>query len=253
MTSKTKPFGFISNAGHEKLIKQTKNGLTPDLIYLDEVHTMRKKKSIKKFCLKHLVLILIVVSLLVVASHLVVDFYSDTKKQVQELKIAFIEQLTRTQVIKEFVKAEDVPTADLIMLIAKEFNIKQIILEVIIVMESKDDINQLYRFEPAQFAKRSWLDRKHTDAEKRMRSSSHGITHIMGYRAEECGLHWSELYDKRKALMCTALIMNKNLENARGKTKSERLYQAFKMYNGSDAYAIKAMSELGKILFNELI
>jgi hypothetical protein len=75
----------------------------------------------------------------------------------------------------------------------------------------------------------------------------------MGYRAEECGLHWSELYDKRKALMCTALIMNKNLENARGKTKSERLYQAFKMYNGSDAYAVKAMGELGKILFNELI
>lgn len=206
----------------------------------------------KKFLLKHILLISISLYSMVIFSHLVIDAYQVISVKFNDAKINFIERLTRTKIIKEYVKAENLPTSDLINVVSREFNIKPIILKVIIFLESKDDIDQQYRFETAVFAKRASIDRYYSEQERRMRSSSHGITHIMGYRASECGLHWSELYDKRKALMCTAIIMNKNLKNASAKTKSGKLYQAYKMYNGSDAYAVSAMSELGKILFEEL-
>lgn len=236
------------------------NGHYHDAIYLDNViaktknkRALRRDASIKFFIAKHFLKISLIICLLIIGSHFIVEAYQSVKTKFEDYKIYLVESLTRTQIIKEYVKAENLPTLDLINVISREFKIKPIILRIVVILESFDDVNQQYRFEPAVYASRANIDRKYSEQERRMRASSHGITHIMGYRAEECGLHWSELYDKRKALMCTALIMNKNLENARGKTKSEKLYQAFKMYNGSDAYAVKAMSELGKILFNELI
>lgn len=229
-------------------------------IYLDNplLYThegLKKKKSIKMFIAKHFLKISLIICLLIIGSHFIVEAYQSAKVKFEDYKIGLIEKLTRTQIIKEYVKPESLSTDELISVISREVNLKPVILKVIVIKESHDDINQLYRFEAKQFAKRANLDRKYTEAERRMMSSSHGVTHVMGYRAHECGLHWSQLYEKRNALMCTSVIVKKDLARASKmtKSKSEQLYLAYKFYNGSDQYAIEAMAELGKILFNELI
>lgn len=192
---------------------------------------------------------------LITISHLIVIGTKFLNKKAIEIKSELVEKLTHTKIIKEYVKVNDLPLEDLIQVVAKEYNISNIILETVTIKESNfGDENYLYRFEPRVYEQRRKLDYKLTESERRAMASSHGITQIMGYRAKpDCGVHWSKLYDNKVALRCTAHIMLQNIEVAASKkrTKSEVLWTAFKLYNGSEQYANDAMKELGKILFNK--
>lgn len=135
---------------------------------------------------------------------------------------------------------------------AKTYNVDPLILEVIVRKESNGgDWRALYRFEPELYGKlRSKKSfQRLSDSEVRMLASSHGPFHILGLTAEqECGVHFSHLYDHEIAANCAAKIVSRIKTDSRGEVR-----EIFKRYNGqgpkAEVYAQAAMVELASMLY----
>jgi len=135
---------------------------------------------------------------------------------------------------------------------AKTYNVDPLILEVIAKKESNGgNARALYRFEPELYSrlrsKKSF--QRFSDSEVRMLASSHGPFHILGITGEnECGVHFSHLYDYEVAADCAARIVSKIKADSRGEVK-----EIFRRYNGqgpkADVYAQSAMVELASLLY----
>lgn len=173
--------------------------------------------------------------------------FSETSKLVQK----FHDTLIKTQIVEKIVAPSEIPIRELVQRSCDKYNLHPVILETVIMQESNYNLEQVYKFEPETFASRAKADAKYSDAERRMRASSHGITQVMGFNAQAiCGVHWSKLYDPAVAIDCAAKIMRMNLE------KAKNLRDAFRMYNGSgdaaEVYANRSMEVLANLLYKQL-
>lgn len=220
----------------------------------------KSKKFRPLLCISKYVLILAI--LCFAAIHLanwVLYIRGEVESKVKEYKESAIAAIAETKILKVYQPAEKIPMEELIPKVSKELGLHPVILKAIVMKESAGgDKNFLYRFEPGVFANRARTDSKYPEGERRMRASSHGITQVMGYRAEpDCGVHWSQLYDNYIALECAGNIIKENLNAAKSiKNPSQRLRTAYRMYNGSgpmaEAYATNIMSRVGELLFEKL-
>jgi hypothetical protein len=71
-------------------------------------------------------------------------------------------------------------------------------------------------------------------------AKSHGPAHVMGITALEfCDLEVAELYDNYKNLTCAAKYLRMQIDKTKAPSIEERLWQAFKAYNGTGAAADK--------------
>ncbi len=145
-----------------------------------------------------------------------------------------------------------------IELVSSEFKLPDsVILRALIDQESSGG-NALYRFEESVYVRRSAADSKlYSVDERRMLASSHGVAHVMGYRAEpDCKIHWSRLYSPMEGLRCAARIMKANLAASTAKDPATRLREAFRRYNGSgpnaEYYADQMMARVGQLLFKRI-
>lgn len=198
---------------------------------------------------------------LVVSAILIISYYVNQIRLVaiakaELLKSQAIDVVTLKQ--KVFVQADKIPIDDLIRISSEEHRIPAIALKAIVFHESAGGSDQwLYRFEPSVYERRREIDAKYSEDERRMRSSSHGITQIMGYNAEaRCGVHWSKLYDPAIAIDCAAKILSEELESHRRiEDPIDRLREALRSYNGSgsmaERYADRAMATIGELLLRQ--
>jgi len=174
----------------------------------------------------------------------------------QAIRAQVMTQLTKTEVIREFVRPEERPLPELIDQVAKELKIPAIALQAVVDKESAGG-KALYRFEPEVFNRRQSIDRGSED-ERRMLASSHGVGHVMGFNAKpRCGVEWSKLYDTYTGLHCGATILRQNLDRYKDvKDPAARLKLAFRDYNGSgdmaERYANDAMARVGALLIQQL-
>lgn len=172
------------------------------------------------------------------------------------LKADVISNLTKVQVIKEYVKPEERPLEELIEQVANELKIPAIALQAVVEKESAGG-KALYRFEPEVFNRRQSIDRGSED-ERRMLASSHGVGHVMGFNAKpRCNIEWSKLYDTYTGLSCGAKILRQNLDRYKEvRDPAARLRLAFRDYNGSgdmaERYANDAMAKVGALLIQQL-
>lgn len=112
----------------------------------------------------------------------------------------------------------------------------------------------LHKFEPQVLER---LERKKSGVvyDRHALASSHGLAHVMGWRAEECGLHWSELYHHAKNVRCAKHVLLSNYRSAKGEAW-DRWREALRRYNGSgemaEAYADSVMARVVKKLGKNL-
>jgi len=164
--------------------------------------------------------------------------------------------VTRVQVVREYVKPESLPVADLIPIVASEQKLPAVVLQAIVEQESGGG-SKLYRFEPDKYAQLK-TKVKDSDSEIRMLASSHGVAQVMGFNAlPRCGVHWSKLYDTRTGLECGAKILRENIDRHKEeKRPSTKLRLALRDYNGTgdaaDNYATEVMAKIGELLFASL-
>ncbi len=216
--------------------------------------------SDRKYKMQMLALrMMLALATIVVASHYIVLGSQFAASKVGAGVDNLIAMVTKTKVVRELVPITEVSLDELLSRASTEFKLHPVILQAIVLKESAGGSDKfLYRFEPGTFSSRERVDAKYSENERRMRSSSHGITQVMGYRAQpDCGVHWSKLYDNSTALNCAAKIMRINLDANKGqKNPALQLRSAYRMYNGSgpmaEAYADKAMASVGELLFAQL-
>ncbi len=177
----------------------------------------------------------------------------------QKTSAVLLNRLTRIEVVKEFVRLDDLPLPELIRRAGAQHHVDAEILRVLIHNESNGGAQEwLYRFEPRVFAERAIKDKHHREDERRMLASSHGVGQILGYNAQpRCGIHWSRLYVPAENINCAAKIMRENLDaNKTIRDPYARLWLAYKSYNGSgpdaEEYAHRAMRSLAARLFDRL-
>ncbi len=231
--------------------------------------TTTKKKRFSVIAIKYFLLLAVITILAVQistqvlkAKDYITEKYLETKTLVLMNVNHTINEELGTEIPSEKDQTESTTNIkQLITRVAEEQKIDPIILVAIVLKESSDgNKNYLYRFEPSVFSLRAKIDSKFTENERRMLASSHGITQIMGYRAEsDCGVHWSKLYDNYTSLSCSAKIIKENIFRA-SKTISnpaQRLKEAYRMYNGAgpraEQYASDAMSIIGELLFDKMV
>lgn len=213
--------------------------------------TRRVMRKIRNFLLG----IMLVAIFTVVASYYVSLGFNYLRAKTLVLYDSFLESVTRVRV--QYVPSTQLPLPDLISHVAREYKLPAVVLQAIVLEESSGgNSHALYNFEPKVFAARATKDFRFQEDERRMLSSSHGITHIMGYRAEpDCGVHWSKLYDPAVALNCTAKIMRENLARFKGDSAA-RLAAAYRVYNGTgpdaEMYSKRVMARVGELLFKQL-
>lgn len=133
---------------------------------------------------------------------------------------------------------------ELINAVAQAEGISPTLLSAIADQESSGG-RYLYAFEPSQFERRAAIDARYSENERRMRASSHGVMHVMGYIADEvCKVHWSELYDRFTNFRCAVQVLR---EKGRRVSTLRELLAA---YNGSgpraDQYAQEVLARIAE-------
>lgn len=186
-------------------------------------------------------------------SHCVIKTEDLVETYITNIYQETLDKLTITKTIK--IPSHELPLEDIINRVAKTRKIPSIVLQTIIAKESGAGTH-LYRFEPDVY-NRLRTTSKLSDDETKMLASSHGAMQVMGFNAEtRCGVHWSKLYDEFTGIDCGAKILREELDKAPGKNAGERLWQAFKRYNGSgpraENYADEALASLGKLFISQL-
>lgn len=220
-----------------------------------ELNENRKQSLSRKF-IKNFVKIFIVVSFFIQVSIETTNLFNISKNFLID-KYNFY---TKKELVKvpEEVIYDNSDIESVIKRVSKETGLHEVILKALIDAESSGgEENSLYRYEPRVFAQRAKIDSEYSESERKMLASSHGVAHIMGYRAKpDCGVHWSKLYDNYTAIKCSAKILIDNLDSYREiSNPSERLRRAYKMYNGSgeqaERYSVKLMAKIGSLLLTD--
>jgi uncharacterized protein YecT (DUF1311 family) len=200
---------------------------------------------------KWVLFFMLVLTSTVLVSHSVVAAFTIGKEKSLSLYDQMMSSLIEIKEIERFVPVGQKPLERIIDEAAKEFSLPPVAIKATIMQESAG--KYFYRFEPHVFNR---LKEPH-EQERRMLASSHGYMHILGTTAQaECGLKWHELYDTELNIACGAKYLAKQYhKHSKVKDKSERLWMAFRDYNGTgDAaarHADKVMGHVGKILLNE--
>jgi uncharacterized protein YecT (DUF1311 family) len=200
---------------------------------------------------KYTLFFVLVVVTVTATSHGVVYAVAWGKEKSLSLYDELMSSLIEIKEIERFVPVGQKPMERIIQEASEEFKLPPIAIKATIMQESGG--KHFYRFEPHIFNK---LKEPH-EQERRMLASSHGYMHIMGTTAKaECGLKWHELYDPELNITCGAKYLAKQYnKHSKIKDKSQRLWLAFRDYNGMGAaaanHADKVMGHVGKILLNE--
>jgi uncharacterized protein YecT (DUF1311 family) len=201
--------------------------------------------------LKCFLFAVVVTTTVILASHGVVYALVWGRAKSQSLYDQIMSSLIEIKEIERFVPVGQKPLERIIDEAAKEFSLPPVAIKATIMQESAG--KYFYRFEPHEFNR---LKEPH-EQERRMLASSHGYMHILGTTAKaECGLKWHELYDPELNIACGAKYLAKQYnKHSKIKDKSQRLWLAFRDYNGmgtaAASHADKVMGHVGKILLNE--
>ncbi len=117
---------------------------------------------------------------------------------------------------------------------AREQRVPEMALAAMVEQESSNG-----EFLTSGLEERTYLRLKKTmpntpDERLRQLARSHGPAHVMGITALEiCDMEYIDLYDNYKGLTCAAKYLRIQLDKSKGKSIEDRLWQAFKGYNGT--------------------
>lgn len=168
-----------------------------------------------------------------------------------------LEQVTRTEIIREYVHVEEATTEALVQSIARKMGMNPIIVEALIEQESAKRHDAI-RFEEHVYRRISLEAPGLPDDQRRMLASSHGLMQVMGHNARRmCSMSWADLYDRRKNIECGVTILKKNLTAHKTvKEPGARLRLALRDYNGrgerAEAYADRVMGRIADMLLVNL-
>ncbi len=197
----------------------------------------------------------VTIGLLVIASYYVNIGYIRAKDYIYSKYSTLISNFKQVEIVKEYVNEAELPIEELTEIISRKHQLPSVVLQALISKESNNG-KSVYRFEPRVFSR---LDtKKHSEDERRMLASSHGIAQVMGFNAQSrCGIHWSKLYDNYTGLECGAKILREELNRTNKNDEiGDRIWFALRSYNGSggdaEKYADNVMSTIGKLLINNL-
>lgn len=124
--------------------------------------------------------------------------------------------------------------AEAIRRVAKEQRVPEVALAAMVEQESSNG-----EFLTSGLEERTYLRLKKSmpdvpDERLRQLARSHGPAHVMGITALEiCDMDYLELYDNYKGLTCAAKYLKIQLDKNKHKAIEDRLWQAFKAYNGT--------------------
>ena len=159
-------------------------------------------------------------------------------------------QIETVVVEKEvFVQAEKTNIEKELNYWSNELSIPSSLVSVILEKESGGKMNSI-RFE-SHYMNRAGKLTNNKD-EQRMYASSHCAMQVMGTLAHSYGYKWSDLYDPAVCAEVSLKYLKKCLSKHSGAGKYQQIKNAYKCYNGGDAYANDAIERLSKAVFEKV-
>lgn len=152
----------------------------------------------------------------------------------------------------KYILAKTLP--EIIDQVAKEQKVPAVALAAMVEQESSNGL-----FLTSQVEERTYqrLVKSHAhlpNEEIKQLARSHGVAHIMGITAMEfCNLHYSELYDNYKNLTCASKYLKMQLDKNKTQPIENRLWIAFKNYNGTGEAAEKHADRVYALMKQKLI
>lgn len=158
------------------------------------------------------------------------------------------------EIVREYVKPNDVSTESLIKTLSHEYNVSPILTLAIGHQESGKGLrNDRLRFEPKVFSR---FSKQYPDEISRMMASSIGIMQVIpAFHMKRCNLtSYADLFDRETNIRCGLKVLTDCLNQSRAGTKVAKFKDALACYNGSDTYADEVFSRLGELaLENNLL
>lgn len=166
--------------------------------------------------------------------------YATTKAD--QIYVSAIESLPKSLIPKESNIAARLPLslADAIKRVAREQRVPEVALSAMVEQESSNGEFLTSQLEVATY--RRLLKSMPNTPEEQIQelAKSHGPAHVMGITALEfCDLQVAELYDNYKSLTCAAKYLRMQIDKTKGPSIEDRLWQAFRGYNGQGPAAGK--------------
>lgn len=138
--------------------------------------------------------------------------------------------------------------------IAPKYGIPLEVVQVILDKESSGGHKlDVVRFEPGQIDRARKIAKTTNPDQLRAYASSHCPWQVMGWHMPLVGMSWADLYNAETCVEMGSKILANCYSQAPDKGSYQKTYQAFKCYNGSDAYARDAMQRLSLIAIEKLL
>lgn len=163
-------------------------------------------------------------------------------KKADQIYVSTLDSLPKSLIPKESTFAARLPLslAEAIKRVAREQKVPEVALAAMVEQESSNGEFLTSQLETATY-RRLLKTMPDTPEEKIQElSKSHGPAHVMGITALEfCDLQVAELYDNYKNLTCAAKYLRMQIDKVKTPNIEDRLWQAFKKYNGEGPAAEK--------------
>ncbi len=153
------------------------------------------------------------------------------------------------RIVTKVEKVETKPNLEeLLDEVPKAYGVDRRIIATIVKMESNNNPDAI-RYEPHHLSRAKKITRN--KSKQRMYASSIGYMQIMGWHAIEYNLSYADLYDPRTNIELGTKLFSDCLERHKNKPILQQLELAGGCYNGSKAYGVKLVNNLGRALIKE--
>lgn len=215
-----------------------------------ETHPQKEgkiKKAInsskRKLPLKYRVLLVILGALMLAVSSVVVSFiiHAQTlifvdyaKERYAHFYGVVMEKLPKPESLKSATSRRSYTLEEAILRVAREQRVPAVALAAMVEQESSNGEFLTSKVEMPTY-NRLLKSMPQIDDDLRINlARSHGPAHVMGITAlQVCDMNYKDLYDNYKGLTCAAKYLRIQMDRAKGKNVQEKLWQAFKGYNGT--------------------
>lgn len=222
-----------------------------DTIQAQDIEKSRAKTKSRKRSWKFRVALVLLKGVAMISLVVAVSFFIHGQsliiadyvtKKADQIYVSTLESLPKSLIPKESVFATRLPLSlsEAIKRVAREQRVPEVALAAIVEQESSNGQFLTSQLETATY-RRLLKSMPETPEEKIQElARSHGPAHVMGITALEfCDLQVAELYDNYKNLTCAAKYLRMQIDKNTAPSIEERLWQAFKGYNGTGAAAEK--------------
>lgn len=216
-----------------------------------QVEEVRAKTKLRKRSWKFAVTLIllkgIAMSYVIIAASFLIHGYSllafeHITKKADKIYTSMLEALPKSIIPRQAQIAARLPYTldEAIKRVAREQRVPEVALAAMVEQESSNNAFPTSKIEEKTYLrlKKAMPDADNDRIENLARA--HGPAHVMGITALEiCGMEYIELYDNYKGLTCAARYLRMQIDKTSAPSIEEKLWQAFRRYNGEGAAAEK--------------